>query len=73
MKKNLTLIKIVLILFIFSGVLKAEVKLPAIFGDYMVLQQQTNAAIWGKATPNKTVKVTCSWKNKNYSTSGAIA
>lgn len=68
MKKYLTLAKVLLFLFVFSGVLKAEVKLPAIFGDHMVLQQKTNAAIWGKATPNKTVKVTCSWNNKNYST-----
>ncbi|NOY37283.1 MAG: sialate O-acetylesterase [Chlorobi bacterium] len=68
MKKYLTLTKIVLILFVFSGVLKAEVKLPSIFSDYMVLQQQTYAAIWGKATPDKTVKVTCSWNNKSYPT-----
>ena len=68
MKRNLTLIKIVLLLFVFHSVLKAEIKLPAIFGDHMVLQQQTDAAIWGEATPNKTVKVTTSWDRKNYST-----
>lgn len=47
---------------------KAKVKLPAIFDDNMVLQQQTDAAIWGKATANKTVKVTTSWNKKSYST-----
>lgn len=31
----------------------AEVKLPAIFSDGMVMQQQTNANLWGMATPNK--------------------
>ncbi len=67
MSKKLTSIAIVLIIFIFSGVLKAEIKLPAIFGDNMVLQQQTNAAIWGKASPNETVEVICSWDNKSYS------
>ena len=43
------------ILFVTIGIssLKAEVKLPAIFGDHMVLQQQTDAAIWGKATAGK--------------------
>ncbi len=46
----------------------AEVKLPAVFGNNMVLQQQTDAAIWGAATPNKTVKIITSWNNKNYST-----
>jgi len=54
-------------LILFSSV-KAAVKLPAIFGDNMVLQQQTDAAIWGEATPNKTVKVTTSWNKKSYST-----
>jgi len=68
MKKKLTSIAIILSILVFSGVLKAEVKLPAIFGDHMVLQQKTDAAIWGKAAPNKSVKVTCSWDKKSYST-----
>ncbi len=46
----------------------AEVKLPAIFGDNMVLQQQTDAAIWGKATSGATVSVKTSWNGKAYST-----
>lgn len=46
----------------------AEIELPAIFGDHMVLQQQTDAGIWGKANPGKTVKVVTSWDNKSYST-----
>ena len=50
-----------------SSNLYAQVKLPAIFGDNMVLQQQTDAAIWGKKTLNSTVKVTTSWNNKSYS------
>lgn len=48
--------------------LKAEVKLPAIFGDHMVLQQQTEAAIWGKASPSKNVSVKTSWDGKSYNT-----
>lgn len=31
----------------------AEIKLPAIFSDGMVMQQQTNANLWGTATPHK--------------------
>jgi len=58
----------VIALILFAGVLKAEVKLPGIFGDHMVLQQQTDAAIWGKATPGKPVKVKTSWNNMVYST-----
>lgn len=48
--------------------LKAEVKMPAIFGDHMILQQQTDAAIWGKASPLKNVSVKTSWDGKSYST-----
>jgi len=44
----------------------AEVKLSAIFGNNMVLQQQTEAAIWGKATVNSKVRVTTSWNGKSY-------
>lgn len=66
MKKFLSILS-VLTLILLSVNLKAEVKLPAIFGDNMVLQQQTDAAIWGQATANKTVEITTSWNNKSYS------
>jgi len=36
----------------------AEVKLPAIISDNMVLQQSTEAAIWGWASPGEQVAVT---------------
>lgn len=47
----------------------AEVKLPAIFSDGMVMQQQTNANLWGTATPNSNVFVTVGWRAaKSYTT-----
>ena len=46
----------------------AEVKLPAIFSDGMVMQQQTNANLWGTATPNKRVTVMTGWDRKKYVT-----
>jgi sialate O-acetylesterase len=58
---------IILLLAVFSFSLLAEVKLPAIFGNNMVLQQQTDAAIWGKDALNSTVRVTTSWNGKSYS------
>jgi sialate O-acetylesterase len=57
-----------LIVFVISSdSLYGEVKLPAIFGDNMVLQQKTDAAIWGTAGNGSTVKVTTSWNKKTYS------
>ena len=42
----------------FSAQLQAEVKLPAIFGDHMVLQRDTTVPIWGTAAPGESVTVT---------------
>ncbi|HEX7366211.1 MAG TPA: sialate O-acetylesterase [Pelobium sp.] len=44
----------------------AEVKLPSLFTDNMVLQQNSSVAIWGIADKDKTVKVTTSWNQKSY-------
>ncbi|MDR1865197.1 MAG: sialate O-acetylesterase [Bacteroidales bacterium] len=46
---------------------KADIKLPAIFGDNMVLQQQSQVAVWGWAKANTGVKVTGSWDKKSHS------
>jgi len=51
---------------------RAEVKLPAIFSDNMVMQQQTEAAIWGTATPNSSVRITTSWNKRSYSAKAGI-
>lgn len=39
----------------------AAIRLPAILGDNMVLQQKTDAPIWGWADPQEAVKVKGSW------------
>jgi sialate O-acetylesterase len=62
-----SLVTFLIVFVISSQTLNGEVKLPAIFGDNMVLQQKTEAAIWGTAAKNTTVKVTTSWNNKSYS------
>ncbi len=46
----------------------AKVRLPHIICDNMVLQQQTEARLWGWTQPGKTVKVTTSWNNQAVST-----
>ncbi len=66
--KKLQLLYVLAFFMAFAGLNRAnaEVKLPSVFGDNMVLQQKTEAAIWGTASSNKTVKVTTSWNNKSY-------
>ncbi|ARS39274.1 9-O-acetylesterase [Sphingobacteriaceae bacterium GW460-11-11-14-LB5] len=53
-----------------SQFIHAKILLPSVFSNNMVLQQKTNAAIWGKTDAGKAVKVTVSWNKINY---GAIA
>ena len=43
---------------------QAKVRLPHLIGDNMVLQQQTDARLWGWAKPGQTVKVTTSWSKE---------
>ena len=62
---KVTALTVLLAIFTFS--LYAEVKLPAIFSDNMVLQQQTDVAVWGKATANSNVTVKTSWNGKSWS------
>ncbi len=47
---------------------RAEVKMPAVFSDNMVLQQRTDAPVWGKARAGETVTVSVSWSKKKVST-----
>jgi sialate O-acetylesterase len=50
----------------------ATVKPASIFSDHMVLQQQSNVAIWGWAKPSSTVKITTSWNKKLYTASADV-
>ncbi len=45
---------------------QAAIKLPALFSDNMMLQQQTEAPIWGWADKNQTIKIKTSWNAKTY-------
>ncbi|HEX6223607.1 MAG TPA: sialate O-acetylesterase [Chryseolinea sp.] len=41
--------------------LHAQIRLPAIFNDHMVIQQQTTLPIWGWAGPSQNVTIKVSW------------
>ncbi|GHV19921.1 9-O-acetylesterase [Bacteroidia bacterium] len=62
-----TLFGICIILFSISD-LHAKVKLPAILGDHMVLQQQTTVKLWGESNPKAKINIKTSWNNKTYTT-----
>ncbi len=54
------------VIVISSEALLGEVRLPAIFGNNMVLQQKTQAPLWGTAQKNGTVRIITSWNSKLY-------
>jgi len=45
---------------------QAKVRLPHLIADNMVLQQKTDARLWGWDEPGKSVKVTVSWNSDTY-------
>lgn len=59
---------LVFLSFISLLTVNADIKLPAIFADDMLMQQKSTCNIWGQATPNKKVTIITGWNLKNYST-----
>lgn len=49
--------------FMFLSSAIADVKLPSLFTDGMVLQQNCKAAVWGTASPGESVTVSNTWNN----------
>ncbi len=62
------LLSLSVLLCLMVAAVRAEVKLPALVGDNMVLQQRSDVNIWGEAKANAKVSVKTSWNNKTYST-----
>jgi len=65
-KGYLNLPSAILFCLLSAGAANAKVVPAGCFTDNMVLQQKTNAAIWGTDKPGKTVAVTTSWNGKRY-------
>jgi sialate O-acetylesterase len=66
-KKRLRLSLCILVLLAFTAVVapaRADVRLPAIIGDNMALQQATDVPIWGWADPGEKVTVTLGGQSK---------
>jgi sialate O-acetylesterase len=63
MKKVRAVILLVASLFV-SAAMGQPLKLASLFSSDMVLQQQTDAAIWGQAAPGGKVSVSVSWSKQ---------
>ena len=60
----------ILFLFVLPLVSSAKVRLPAIFSDHLVLQQNYSNPIWGWAQPGEKVAVSTSWGEEHSLTTG---
>jgi sialate O-acetylesterase len=47
-----------------------EIRLPAILGSHMVLQQQTNIKLWGWCEPGEKISIKVGWDTTTYTTIG---
>lgn len=62
---------IVLFSFVFSLIsVFADVRLPAIIGSHMVLQQNTKVKLWGWCSPAEKIIISTSWDTTTYETNG---
>ncbi|WP_346238355.1 sialate O-acetylesterase [Niabella insulamsoli] len=61
--------KIIFFLFVMSlfSASMAQLRLPALFSDSMVLQQRSAAPVWGWASPQEKIEVAGSWSSKKVS------
>lgn len=64
---------LLLILLIATILSHAEIKLPAIFSDNMLMQQNSNINIWGKADANKSITIKTSWSKKVLKTTSDVS
>jgi sialate O-acetylesterase len=51
---------------IMASALQAQTRLPAIISDHMVLQQRSDAALWGWSSPGRKITIHTSWNKKYY-------
>jgi sialate O-acetylesterase len=59
---------VLFILFIHGIHMDANVVLPSVFGDHMVIQQKSDVRFWGWAKPLEEVTIRPSWTDKVYKT-----
>ena len=55
-----------LVVFFQVGLAFANVTLPNVFSDNMVLQRNADVTFWGWANPQEEVVITPSWSNETY-------
>ena len=71
MKKNLLASALLSFLLINAFTALADVRLPAIIGNHMVLQQATEVKLWGWCEPEEKIRITTTWDTTTYRATGS--
>ena len=59
--------KLILLFSLLAFYVQADVQLPAIIGDHMVLQQKAKVTLWGWTTnPTERVDIRVDWDTTRY-------
>lgn len=64
--QSVVMILLVILVLATTGTVIADIRLPAIIGNNMVLQQNQKVTIWGWADPGEEVMVAVSWHNMKW-------
>jgi len=68
MEKIKYLLRLLLLSFFLFNTMEAEIRLPSIISDHMVIQQKTTVPIWGWGRNGEEVKIKGSWMNEEVKT-----
>jgi sialate O-acetylesterase len=63
MKRNLFFLRVIFLLFLLelSIFSRADINLPALVSNHMVLQQNTRIRLWGRADPGEVIRISGGW------------
>ncbi|HVM88180.1 MAG TPA: sialate O-acetylesterase [Puia sp.] len=71
MKKNKLSLFIFLCVYTFHQNAIAQIRLPAIISDHMLLQQKSEITLWGWCSPAEPIAVKAEWDTTTYRTTGS--
>jgi sialate O-acetylesterase len=67
---KLTTLFLTLFMTLISCQTHTNLKLPSLIGDNMLLQQKTDAKIWGKANPGSKINISANWNKSGKTVAG---
>jgi sialate O-acetylesterase len=73
MRRSAGYISLLISFFFFSISLLANVRLPAVIGSHMVLQQRSQVTIWGWCDVDEKVRLKTTWDTTTYTATGSTS